>query len=67
MTREEYLEVLFDDLGFTREQRNAYLTAETGRKVRYLDDLEGAEQSRFIEALKKMKEDRKFTPEANDD
>lgn len=55
MNREEYLQILFDDLGFTRDQRNAWLSKETGRKIRYLDDLSGAEQSGCLDKLKAMK------------
>jgi hypothetical protein len=45
MTREDFLEILFNDLGFDRTQRNRWLSAEAKRSIRYLDDLTGAEQS----------------------
>ena len=55
MTREDHLEVLFNDLCFDRPQRNRWLTAEMGRTIKYLDDLTGAEQSACIDKLKAMK------------
>ena len=54
-----FLEILFRDLGFTRQQRNAWITREVGRQVGYLDDLTRGEASALIGLLKAMKEDRK--------
>lgn len=53
-----FLEILFGDLGFTRYQRNAYLSREMGREIGYLDDLTVKEASLLITALKEKKEDR---------
>lgn len=52
-----YLEILFRDLGFNRRQRNAFLTAELERPVRFLDELTSAEASRIITSLKERKDE----------
>lgn len=51
-----YCEILFNDLGFTRPQRNSYLTELAGREIRYIADLSKIECSRAIERLKEQKE-----------
>lgn len=61
-----FLEILFNDLGFDRKNRNAFLSRELGREVHYLDDLTIAEASRFINALLERKEDRKPVAEEED-
>jgi len=63
-----FLEILFGDLGFTRQQRNAWVTREVGRSVGYLDELTRGEASALIGLLKALKEDRKQeTPEPEGD
>lgn len=52
----EYLEILFIDCGFSRENRNAWLSANTGRDIKYLDQLTKEEASKFISELKEIKE-----------
>lgn len=66
MSREEYLQILFDDFGYTRAMRNALLSHETGRQVRYLDQLTAQEQSRFIDFFKEIKELHKAATIAED-
>lgn len=41
-----------------RKQRNAYLTAELGREIHYVDDLTTEEASRIIDDLKRLKDYR---------
>ena len=59
MTQEEYLQILFNDLGFDRAARNAWLSDKMGQEVRYLDDpvLTKRIKSMLIDELKQMKED----------
>ncbi len=52
-----FLEILFNDLGYTRKQRNARLTDDLGREIKFLDNLTIPEASRLIETLKEEKED----------
>lgn len=56
-TQINYMEVLFNDLMFSRGARNAFLTTELGRPVRFLDEITIAEASRIITALKERKEE----------
>ena len=65
--QQDYLASLFIDCGFTRLQRNAWLSAETGKDVHYLDELSKAEASRLIDQLIEMKEGRRGVPEVDDD
>ena len=53
----KYLEILFNDLGYDRIQRNVWLSNRLGWDVRFLDNLTGAEASKIIDELKKTKED----------
>lgn len=53
-----FLEILFNDLGFTRGQRNAFVSREVGRAVGYLDELTVAEASALITALKLRKDEQ---------
>jgi len=46
-----YMEILFEDLGFDRKARNAFLTVELKREIRYLDSLTMPEASRVIASL----------------
>lgn len=55
MTQEEYLEILFQDLGFSGIQRKIWLESEYG--VRYTDELNKQMKSSLINRLKEMKED----------
>jgi hypothetical protein len=55
--QQDYLALLFIDCGFTRHQRNVWLSAETGKDIHYLDDLSTAEAHTLIDKLKEMKED----------
>ena len=51
-----YLEILFNDLGFGRAARKAFMSEELGRPVRFLNELTTAEASRIITALRERKE-----------
>lgn len=53
----EYMEILFNDCGFTRVQRNAWLRELVGRDVHYLDSLTKNEAHLIIAKLKLMKEE----------
>ena len=49
----DYLEILLNQRGYSeRVQRNAWLSAETGKDIHYLDDLTKSEASRLIDLLK---------------
>ena len=52
-----YMEILFQDLGFARTARNAYLKSKLGRPIIFLDQLTIPEASRIITGLEKRKED----------
>jgi hypothetical protein len=53
MTQEEYILLLFNDLGIdTRVGRNAYLSREFNRPIAYLDELTTQERSQLIGILK---------------
>ncbi len=52
-----FLEILFNDLEFSRAQRNDWLSANVGREIKFLDDLTIPEASESIETLKEMKEE----------
>jgi hypothetical protein len=55
----EYLIILFNDTGFTTEMRNAWLSARTGRNIKFIDDLRYHEASAAIDDLKAIKENKK--------
>jgi hypothetical protein len=56
--QQNYLLILLNDCGLGgRVQRNAWLSAETGKDVHFLDDLSVAEASRLIDKLKEMKDE----------
>lgn len=57
MTQIEYLEILFNDVGFDRLQRNGYLSRIFNRTIKYLDELSVTEKSYIIDQLKKRKEE----------
>jgi hypothetical protein len=52
-----YLEILFGDLGFDRAARNAFMSQELGRHIRFLDELTVGEARRMITELKKRKKE----------
>lgn len=56
--QQNFLACLFIDCGFDRQQRNAWLTREFSREVKYLDELRKSEASKAIETLKEMKEEK---------
>lgn len=56
--QQRYLEILLNDCGFgERVQRNAYLSGELDRDIRFLDNLTLYESSKMIGLLKGMKGD----------
>lgn len=56
MTQEEYLEILFADVGIdTRAKRNDWINIRVYRKISYLDELSTAEKSMLIDLLKDLK------------
>jgi hypothetical protein len=57
MTQDEFIAILFDDLGFTAKQRKDYLKREYG--VQYADELPVSARSRLITDLKGKKENGK--------
>lgn len=65
--QQDYLAVLFIDCGFTRLQRNAWLSDETGKDIHHLDDLSTAEAHACIDKLKEMKEGRRGVPDLEDE
>jgi hypothetical protein len=53
MTQDEYILILFADCGFhEKKQQNGFMSLLLGRTVQYIDELNTAEKSRIIEALK---------------
>ena len=52
---QDYLQILFDDLGYDRLHRNDKLSIELGRPVKFLDDLTEAEIKRMISILREQK------------
>lgn len=65
--QQNYLDILFSDLGFNRLTRNAFLSRELGRTISYLDELSSSEASAMITALIERKEDRKPVEEEEED
>lgn len=53
-----YLEILFNDLGFNRAQRIAWLNQEVEYHVHDLGDLDSRDASRMIDKMKRMKEEQ---------
>ncbi len=56
MTQDEFIDKLFDGLGFSSSQKRARLTAEY--KVKYADEMTTAAKSALIDRLRKMRDDR---------
>ncbi len=54
-----YLHILFNDLEFTQEQRNAFVSEMFSRRIKYLDSLTFNEARYLTEKLKLMKEEKK--------
>lgn len=50
-----YLEILFNDCLFSREERMPWIWEEINRDVKHLDELTLPEASKLIEKLKAMK------------
>lgn len=77
MTSQEFLDILLNDTGFdTRLKRNAFLTGEVGREVKYLDDfdpqsaphgLTQRERSRIIDELRERRDRGKAQPEEDEE
>jgi hypothetical protein len=66
MEQTEYLQILLDAAGFeTRLKRNAYLSRECGREIKYLEDMTQVERHRLIEELKERR--NRDRPEREDD
>ena len=55
---QSYMEILFNDTGFTRESRNAWLTHKYHRLIKYLDELSFAEGKEVIAKLKEIRGDK---------
>jgi len=54
----DYLEILLNQRGYSeRVQRNAWLSAETGKDIHYLDELSKSEASRLIDLLKETEDE----------
>lgn len=51
-----YIELLFNDLSYSRAMRNVWLSTEFNRKITYLDDLTRDEGHKVIDRLKEIKE-----------
>ena len=54
-----YMDILFNITGFTRNSRNAFLSAEVKRSIKYLDELKYFEASDIITRLKAIRESQK--------
>ena len=59
MSKSEYLEILFNDVGFNRATRKAWLSDRLGRDIVFLDDLSPQEAHGVIEELKALKKERR--------
>lgn len=55
--QQSYLQILFDDLGFSRAGRNAFLSREIGREISYLDELSNIEASTSQKPMNEELED----------
>jgi hypothetical protein len=56
MTQDEYIAILFDDLGFDSRNRKAFLEEYYG--VQYVDELPKSKKSELISQLKEQKDER---------
>ena len=57
--QQNYIEILSNDLQFTREQRNSHLSVALDREIKSLDELTLNEASKMIEYFKTMKDYQK--------
>lgn len=53
-----YMEILFNDTGFTTNSRNAWLTFYYHRKIEHLDELGFSEAKEVIARLKEIRGDK---------
>lgn len=53
-----YIDILFDDCGFTRDQKKAKLKADFN--ISFTDELTLVEASKLIDELKSYKEEKSF-------
>lgn len=53
-----YMQILFNDLGYDRMARQAWLSDTFQREIKYLDDITVKEASLVINMLKDQKEDK---------
>ena len=53
-----YMQILFNDTGFTLNSRNAWLTSRYHRLIKYLDELGFAEAHEVIRDLKVIRGDK---------
>jgi hypothetical protein len=60
MTQNEFIDKLFDGLGFAPSQRRAWLFAEY--KHKYADALTVAQKSTLIDRLRKMRDEKQESP-----
>ena len=67
MNQITYLEILLNDCGFNRTQRNIWLSDLLKRDIRYLDQLVPFEISAIINILKDKKEDMKEKKEEEEE
>lgn len=51
------MEILFNDCGFYRDERNAWLSNEFNRELHYLDKISKSEASIVIDKLKEIRGD----------
>lgn len=55
--QQNFLQILLNDCGFgTRDARNVWLSFETSRPIRFIDDLTKEEGRRLIEKLKEHRD-----------
>jgi hypothetical protein len=54
----EYIEILTNDIGFNRHQRNAHITDLICREITHLDEMTKSEASIVISDLKRIKESK---------
>lgn len=66
MSQEDFLQILFDGLGYNRLQRNAWCTGYVGRPIKYLDELSRKEKHDMITLLRLKREEAKEEAELRD-
>ena len=55
LAQKNYIEILANDITFSRIQRNAWISNEIGRDIHYLDELTLDEASVIITGLRQIK------------